>query len=73
MKVEDAIVVTVSDNDSDFASEMLYLIENNNLSFNDIINILNCIAEIRDVETNTLLLNERITKVIYENENVNEI
>lgn len=73
MKVEDAITVTVNDNDSDFAGEMLYLIENNDLSFNDIINVLNGIAEIRDVETDRIAANGHLIQVIYDNECINEI
>ena len=68
MKVEDAITVTVTDKDSDFAGEMLYLIENNDLSFNDIINVLNSIAEIRDFKTDRVAANGHLVQVIYDNE-----
>lgn len=68
MRVEDAITVTVNDKDSDFAGEMLYLIENNDLSFNDIINILNSIAEIGDCETDRVAANGHLVQVIREKE-----
>lgn len=66
MKVEDAITITVNDNDSDFAEEMLYLIENNDLSFNDIINVLNSIAEPKDFESNRIVANGHTVQVIRE-------
>ncbi len=68
MKVEDAITITVNEKDLDFAGEMLYLIENNDLSFNDIINVLNSIAEIRDFESDRIAANGHVIQVIYENE-----
>lgn len=68
MKVEDAITITVNEKDLDFAGEMLYLIENNDLSFNDIINVLNSIAEIRDFKTDRVAANGHLIQVIYENE-----
>ena len=73
MKVEDTITITVNEKDLDFAGEMLYLIENNDLSFNDIINILNSIAEIRDCGTDRIGANGHIVEVIYDNECINEI
>lgn len=68
MKVEDAITITVNEKDLDFAGEMLYLIENNDLSFNDIINVLNSIVEIRDFKTDRVAANGHLIQVIYENE-----
>lgn len=73
MKVEDTITVTVNDRDSDFAGEMLYLIENNDLSFNDVIDILNTIAEIRDSETERVMANGHIIQVTCGNERIDEI
>ena len=68
MKVEDTITVTVNEKDSDFAGEMLYLIENNDLSFNDIINVLNSIAEAKDFESDRVAANGHIVQVIRESE-----
>ena len=73
MKVEDTITVTVNNRDSDFAGEMLYLIENNDLSFTDVLYILNTIAEIKDSETERVMANGHIVQVICENERIDEI
>lgn len=73
MKVEDTITVTVNDRDSDFAGEMLYLIENNDLSFTDVIYILNAIAEIKDSEIERVMANGHIVQVVCGNERIDEI
>ena len=66
MKVDDIITITVNDKDSDFAGEMLYFIENNDLSFNDIINVLNSIAEVRYCETDRVIANGHAVQVVRE-------
>lgn len=65
MKIDETITITATLTDSDFAQEMLCLIENNDLSFNDVINILNTIA---DTETDCIIVNGHIIQVIYKNE-----